>query len=77
MRRREQRCTNEERRGGELEPELGQRIPGRPCVHAVKHSKALQSVVKFIRFVFANIAALNAATLPLNYVQLELDMNIG
>lgn len=46
-------------------------------MYAVKHSKALQSVVKFIRFVFVNIASLNAATLPLNYVQLELDMNIG
>lgn len=50
----------------------------RVCVYAVKHSKAPRSVVKFIRFVFANIAALNSAALPrpLNYVQLELDMNI-
>lgn len=48
------------------------------CVYAVKHSNVLQTLVKFIRFVFANIAALNSAMLPrpLNYVQLELDMNM-
>lgn len=68
--------------GGELEPELGQPEPACPraamrvCVYAVKHSQALQSVVKFIRFVFADTAALNSATLPLNYVQLELDINL-
>lgn len=48
------------------------------CVYAVKHGKALRPVVKFIRFVFANMAASKPVTqpLPLNYVQLKLDMNM-
>lgn len=77
--------NNEERRGeSQLEPELGRPelvllcAAMRVSVYTVQHSKAPQSVVKFIRFVFANVPALNSAmlSLPLNYVQLELDMNI-
>lgn len=76
--------NNEERGESQLEPELGQPELAFPCAamhvsaYTVKHSKAPQSVVKFIRFVFANVPALNSAmlSLPLSYVQLELDMNI-
>lgn len=83
-RERREKSNNEERGGGGLEIELGQPESAYPwsamrvCVYTVKHSKVLQSVVKFIRFVFADMAALNSAMLPLplNYVQLELDMNI-
>lgn len=48
------------------------------CVYAVQQGKAQRPVVKFIRFVFANMAASKPATppLPLNYVQLKLDMNM-
>lgn len=71
------------RRGGELVPELGQAEQAYPWaamrvfVYAVKHCKAQRGVVKFIRFVFANIAALNSEmwSVPFNYVQLKLDMN--
>lgn len=47
-------------------------------VHTVKHSKAPRSIVKFIRFVFANIPTLKSAmlSLPLTYVQLGLLMNV-
>lgn len=84
MQRGKEKPHNEERGEGQLEPELEQPEQEFPCAamrvsaYAVKHSKAPQSVVKFIRFVFANIPALNSAMLsvPLNYVQLELDMNI-
>lgn len=54
------------RRGGELVPELGQAEQAYPWaamrvfVYAVKHCKVQQGVVKFIGFVFANIAALNS-----------------
>lgn len=46
----------------------------RVCVYAVRHSNVRRTVVKLIRFVFANIAAM--LPLPLNYVQVELDMNV-
>lgn len=54
------------RRGGELVPELGQAEQAYPWaamrvfVYAVKHCKVQQGVVKFIGFVFANIAALKS-----------------
>ena len=78
----EKEVNNEEGEGGEVEPDVGRpAYPGaamRVGVYAVKHSEALWSVVKFIRFVLASIAALNSVMLPspLNYVQPELHMNM-
>lgn len=44
------------------------------CVYAVRHSNVLRTVVKLIRCAFVSAAAM--LPLPLNYVQVELDMNV-
>lgn len=75
-----------ERKGRWIKPRTrtalqSKHIPGQPCVSVCELLNTVmrcETAVKFIRFVFANIAAPNSATppLPLNYVQPELDMNM-